>query len=63
MNNSISIFIDDIEVCGEITHRSRNDIQVRITNPYYGLETGLHIPLFSFLCFILLVFINKRLSL
>ena len=47
MNNSISIFISGIEVRGEITYRSRHDLRVRITNPYYGLETGLHIPLFA----------------
>ena len=40
----ISIFVEDIEVGGSITHRSASDITVKITQPYSNISMGLHIP-------------------
>ena len=47
MPESIFIEIDDARVEGEILHRSRADIEVRIVAPYRGIATGMHIPYFA----------------
>jgi hypothetical protein len=43
----VSIEIDNVQVIGEITHRSEADIAVKIISPYTELSNGLHIPYFS----------------
>jgi len=43
----ISIFVEDTEAEGEITHRSASDITVKITKPFSNISTGSHIPYFA----------------
>jgi hypothetical protein len=47
MSEGIFIDVDGIRIEGEILHRSRADIAVRIVSPYQGITTGLHIPYFG----------------
>jgi hypothetical protein len=44
MDKKITAIINGQEVEGEITHRSATDIDVKITQPYQDVSTGLHIP-------------------
>jgi hypothetical protein len=44
MNTKVKLTIDGQEVEGEITHRSAINIDVKITQPYQDVSTGLHIP-------------------
>ena len=45
--NSFEIIIDDVQVKGEITHRSARDIAVKIISPFKGLSRSCHIPVFG----------------
>jgi hypothetical protein len=47
MRTRIRIKIDRQKVQGEITHRSANDITVKITKPYQGVSRGMHLPHFA----------------
>ena len=44
MSESISISVEGVTVEGEVIHRSRRDIALRIVSPYQGLTAGQHIP-------------------
>jgi hypothetical protein len=44
---TFEIEINNIQVIGEITNRSRRDIAVRIVKPYEGISGGSHIPYFD----------------
>jgi len=44
MQTKIRTIVDGQEVEGEISHRSATDIDVKITQPYQDVSTGLHIP-------------------
>lgn len=46
MSESISINVEGMTVEGEVVHRSRRDIFMRIVSPYRGLTAGLHIAAF-----------------
>ena len=47
MHKKIKKVIDGQKVEGEITHRSANDINVKITKPYQDVSRGLHLPYFA----------------
>ena len=43
----ISITVEGLEVCGEISALYSNDMTVTITSPVTGLSSGVHIPYFA----------------
>ena len=43
MRNLVRIQVDDVQVVGEISHRSECDLWVRILSPYKNITNGVHI--------------------
>jgi len=47
MEKTVKINCKGLDVSGEIIFRTAADIVVMITEPYYGLKSGMHIPWWS----------------